>query len=247
MRPAQPLAKTGNDVERLLLAAGQGERPDAESVHKAARALGLVPRAALVAAALGVALRGSKWTSLAAWGSVSVVGVAALVVTAHAAGWIAAAPAPDRGALPAAPASIATTPAPVAADNATASIVRDEPPALTPARDARGARGAARRGVPVAAIDRLRDEAHVLDGARALLADGDASGALARLGDYDRRFAGGSLREEALLLRIESLARVGDRVAAAGLARRFVTAYPASVHAGRVEALLRELTAPRAP
>jgi hypothetical protein len=244
MRPAQPLAKTGNDVERLLLAAGQGERPDAESVHEAARALGLVPRAALVAATLGVGLRGSKWTSLAAWGSVSVVGVAALVVTAHAAGWIAAAPAPDRGALPAAPASIATAAAPVAADSAPASVAPDVQPALTPERDARGA---SRRGVPVTAIDRLRDEAHVLDGARALLADGDASGALARLGEYDRRFAGGSLREEALLLRIESLARVGDRVAAAGLARRFLTAYPASVHAGRVEALLRELTAPRAP
>ncbi len=244
MSPAQPLAKTGNDVERLLLAAGQGDCPDAESVRKAARALGLVPRAALVAATLGVALRASKWTSFAAWSSVSIVGVAAIVVAAHAGRWSAPAPAPERSALEA-PASIAPdhAPASVAADNAPPSIVADEP-APTPARDTRGA---ARRGVPGAAADRLRDEAHVLDGARALLAVGDASGALTRLGDYDRRFAGGSLREEALLLRIESLARVGDRSTAAGLARRFLTAYPASVHAERVEAVLRELTAPRAP
>jgi hypothetical protein len=245
MSPAQPLAKTGNDIERLLLAAGQGERPDAESVRRAARALGLVPRAALVAATLGLALRASKWTSFAAWSSVSVMGVAALVVAAHAGRWIAPAPAPDRGALPAAPAWIAPDPppAPVATDSAPASIVREEPPAVTPARDARGT---ARR-ISVAATDRLRDEARVLDGARALLAGGDASGALVRLGDYDRRFAGGSLREEALLLRIESLVRVGDRSTAASLARRFLTAYPASVHAERVEVVLRELTAPRAP
>jgi hypothetical protein len=150
---------------------------------------------------------------------------------------------PERGARPEAPASIAPDLAPASVtDNAPASIVADELPGPSPARDMRGA---ARR-VPVATTDRLREEAHVLDGARALLAAGDASGALARLGDYDRRFAGGSLREEALLLRIESLARV-DRSTAAALARRFLTAYPASVHAGRVEAVLRELTALRTP
>jgi hypothetical protein len=66
MNSTRPLAKTGSDVERLLLAAGADERPQAESVRKTARALGIVPRAALVAATLGVALRASKWTSIAA-------------------------------------------------------------------------------------------------------------------------------------------------------------------------------------
>ena len=71
-------------------------------------------------------------------------------------------------------------------------------------------------------------------------------GLWSQLGDYDRRFAGGSLREEALLLRIESLARAGDGATAATFARRFLKAYPTSVHVDRVAALLRELE-PRAP
>jgi hypothetical protein len=249
MKSTRPLAKTGNEVERLLLAAGAGERPDAESVRKTARALGLAPRAALVAATLGIALRASKWTSIAAWSSVSLVGVAVLVVTAHAGRSV-----PVTGveltarpqvqayvshALPASPASLGI-------DEDRAPIALDEARAPSPPRETRGA---AHHGGPIvpAAADRLRDEARAIDSARALLALGDASGALARLSDYDRRFAGGSLREEALLLRIESLVRVGDRSTAAGLARRFVTAYPASVHVERVEAVLRELTVPRAP
>ena len=44
-----------------------------------------------------------------------------------------------------------------------------------------------------------------------------------------------------------SLASTGDRTTAATLARRFLTVYPASVHAERVEAVLRELTASRGP
>ncbi len=235
MRSTRPLAETGNDVERLLLAAGAGERPDAESVRKTARALGIVPRAALVAATLGLALRAGKWTWLAAWSSISVVCVAALVVTAHAG---RSTPLAGIGSTAEAHVQAPAAPAP-------APIVLSAAPAPSAIPETRGA---ARRNVPVAAAaDRLRDEARALDGARALLALGDASGALTRLGDYERRFAGGSLREEALLLRIESLARAGDRSTAAALARRFLATYPASVHVERIEAVLRELAAPRAP
>ena len=57
----------------------------------------------------------------------------------------------------------------------------------------------------------------------------------------------GSLREEAQLLRIEALARAGDRSAASALARAFLRTYPASVHADRVAALLQEPARPKAP
>ncbi len=253
MNSTRPLAKTGSDVERLLLAAGADERPQAESVRKTARALGIVPRAALVAATLGVALRASKWTSIVAWSSVSLVSlvsVAGVVLATHAersmphAGAAVAAALDAR--MPAGPASSAAAPR-----EAAAALVPSEVPAAIARTDgaalaAGDTRWASRRVAPVAA-NRLREEAAALDGARSLLALGDAPGALARLGEYDRRFAGGSLREEALLLRIESLASTGDRTTAATLARRFLTVYPASVHAERVEAVLRELTASRGP
>jgi hypothetical protein len=259
MNSTRPLAKTGSDVERLLLAAGAGERPEAESVRRTARALGIVPRAALVAATLGVALRASKWTSIVAWSSLSLVSVAGVVLVAHAGRSMRHAGAAVAAALdarmPAAPGSSAAAPATMAAPReAAAAIVPSETPAAiargdAPALAAAETRAASRRVAPVApaAANPLRDEAVALDGARSLLALGDAPGALARLGEYDRRFAGGSLREEALLLRIESLARTGDRTTATSLARRFLTAYPASVHGERVEAVLRDLSTSRVP
>jgi outer membrane protein assembly factor BamD (BamD/ComL family) len=90
------------------------------------------------------------------------------------------------------------------------------------------------------APDGLRDQAEVLDGARALLAAGDGRGALGRVAEYDRRFPAGPLHEEALLLRIEALTRLGERGPAAALAHRFLETYPASVHGERVAALVQE-------
>jgi outer membrane protein assembly factor BamD (BamD/ComL family) len=90
--------------------------------------------------------------------------------------------------------------------------------------------------------DTLREQAARLDHVRALLQAGESNVALASLDEYDRRFAGTPLSEESLLLRIEALARRGDRSAAATLARRFLKAHPASVHADRVTALLRSVS-----
>ena len=99
MKSTRPLAKTGNDVERLLLAAGADERPGTESTHRAARALGFVPRAALVAAALATA-RAIRWSSIAAWSSVSLVGVAG-----SSPSWRTARTAVDRRLAPGLPSS----------------------------------------------------------------------------------------------------------------------------------------------
>jgi hypothetical protein len=246
MTSTRPLAKTGSDIERLLLSAGAEERPDVESVRKAARGLGLVPRAALVAATLGLALRAGRWTSLAAWGSMALVGASGIAMVAYAvrssppagAALLAAQHPPGALVLPQ-----LVSPPSRADDSLTTARATGEPAALAP-----DAHQAPRRvaSSPSAQADRLRAEAQALDAARERLARGDATGALVELGDYDRRFAGGSLREEALLLRIESLARVGDGAAATTFARRFLKAYPTSVHVDRVAALLRELE-PRTP
>lgn len=266
MNSTRPLAKTGNDVERLLLAAGAGERPDAESVRKAARGLGLVPRAALVAAALGVAFRASRWTSFATWSSVSLVGVAGIALVARAehatpraavsAAQVAAtaqhAVPATTGAAPSSPSAVEEVVLPRMSDPAPAVRAADPARPVVPEERGHAHRVAAATGGPIAPlssaqVDRLREQAEALDSARTLLASGDATGALGQLADYNRRFAGGALREEALLLRIESLARVGDRSTASALARRFLKAYPASVHADRVAALLREWSEERGP
>lgn len=246
MKSTQPLAKTGTSVERLLLAAGAEERPDAESVRKAARVLGLVPRAALVAATLGVALRASRWTSIAMWGGVSVVGVAGIALL----GYSVRAVRHVEGAtlVLGSPRSVVAAPETRPLPSPGASTAAETPAftSPTPPTDAHSAGHRAFSLAP-AAVDGLREQAKALEGVRARLALGDAEGALAQLGDYDRRFAGGALREESLLLRIEALARLGDRGTASALARRFLKTYPSSVQADRVAALLRDLSPPRTP
>ncbi len=239
MRSTRPLAKTGSDVERLLLAAGADERPDTEAVRKAASVLGLVPRAALIAATLGVTVRATRWTSVVAWGSLSLVGVAGIALVAHT----------DRSAPAVAVTAVATptwrpppAPPPEAPLPATPALAEAAP---SPPSDVHAV--ARRVAGSSAQADGLREQSEALDRVRALLAVGDAEAALARLGEYDRRYAGGPLREEAMLLRIESLARRGDRDKAAALARRFLKVYPSSVHVDRVAALLRELPEDRAP
>jgi len=237
MKSTRPLAETGNGLERLLLAAGAGERPGAESTRSAARALGFMPRAALVAAALATA-RTFKWTSLAAWTSVSLVAVAGVIVLAAHGG---------RSMVRAGIASAARTPATAPAVAAQSPLDKPASPApegtaLPLAEEAHVAR---RVSVAPSRADRLREEAEALDAVRELLKLGDAADALGQLDAYQRRFAGGALREEALLLRIEALVSAGDRTTASAVARHFLKAYPASVHVNRVAAFLGGLPEPQ--
>jgi hypothetical protein len=250
MKSTRPLAETGTTAERLLLAAGADERPDAESVRKAASALGIVPRAALTAATLTIVWRAVR-TSLTSWRSVSLAGAVGLAGAAGVAGIVI-----EHGSHTVPPAAVApvlvSADAPAVAPVPVSAVPGREAPPLTPspvelAPVAGPPRAASRRAATAGTADRLREEAEALDGARARLASGEPSAALARLGDYDRRFASGSLHEEALLLRIEALVRLQDRSAAHALATRFLATYPTSVHAGRVTQLLRDSPEEKTP
>jgi hypothetical protein len=252
----QPLRISGTEAERLLLAAGSADRPDASSVRKAAERLGLFPGPLVVLAALALVLRGAKWTSIVARGLVSLAGVAAVVAAVHALGGTtgvapnAAGPggeaASGRVGGPTARTVAASPPASeVAAD--VAAVTESAPPARPGARGQPIApKKTARATAPIEAsaepADSLGAQAERLDRARARVEAGDSNGALAALDDYDRRFAGGVLSEESSLLRIEALRRRGDTGAAKALARRFLRMYPASVHVGRVTALLHSLS-----
>jgi hypothetical protein len=86
--------------------------------------------------------------------------------------------------------------------------------------------------------DPLVDELRRLEGARARMRASAPAQALALLDAYDARHARGTLREEALALRIDTLVAL-DRVGAAReLARVFLRTYPSSVHRLHVQAQL---------
>jgi hypothetical protein len=247
MTSARQLRETGTDIERMLLSAGAAERPDADSVRRAAKVLGVVPRAALIAATLGIAIRATRWTTIAAWTSVPFVGaIGVALMTHHATAplappstLVAAAPHAAQGAPAPRMPDVKTAPVGTAAlvETARLRVVAPEPAASPP-------RASTRKTAPIASAsaDRLGEQADALDGVRALLTSGEPNGALSRLDDFDRRFAGGPLHEESQLLRIEALAREGDRTAAASLARRFLKTYPASVHVDRVAAIVQSMT-----
>lgn len=72
----------------------------------------------------------------------------------------------------------------------------------------------------------LAREARWIDAARAALARGDLSTARARLDEYDAFRRVGVLDREALVLRIEILARQGELERATALVERFAASYP---------------------
>jgi len=129
-----------------------------------------------------------------------------------------ASPAPVARAVPA-----SMIPSPVAA--ALVSPSESEPP---PARSLGEAHASRALGDQVASIDR----------ARAALAAGDAREAVAQTDDYEARFPHGSLLQEATVLRVEALLRLGDRSRAHEVGERFLAAYPTSPHAARVRQML---------
>jgi TolA-binding protein len=114
-------------------------------------------------------------------------------------------------------------PSPVAA--ALVSPSESEPP---PARSLGEAHASRALGDQVASIDR----------ARAALAAGDAREAVAQTDDNEARFPHGSLLQEATVLRVEALLRLGDRSRAHEVGERFLAAYPTSPHAARVRQML---------
>jgi hypothetical protein len=256
MSSARPLRTTGTDAERLLLAAGSAEKPDAASVRRTATALGVLPRLLVFGAAVALALRVARWTPVILRRFVPLAGVGAVAVVAY---HIAERRGPDASTRIAPSAGtvagqvgnqIDGPPAAARTAEATANVL---PPFLAASEPAaqRPRSSSAMRPIAHAVTlstsatlpaDNLREQAELLDRARARIATGDPGGGLAVLDDFDRRFGGKPLSEESLLLRIEALARRGDRNTAAALGRQFLKMYPASVHAERLSALLHSFS-----
>lgn len=84
---------------------------------------------------------------------------------------------------------------------------------------------------------RLDEETAAVAAIRAALRSGDARRAIQLVDAYEAEFASGVLAEEAMVLRIESLVRAGDRAEAARRARAFLAERPGSPYAPRLQSM----------
>jgi hypothetical protein len=238
MSDADRMLEEGSELERTLLRAGVSERPTEESVRTAARVLGLVPRAAVLAYVASLLAKGLKsWaraTVLAP--AMAVAGATAIfygAVTGHAPvhavapsvslAPVADAPPPRVVPVPDAPPVAVVVPSPSSAPVPAPSV------RLAPART---------EAAPHDPVVDVRRQVAWIDHARSLAESGDTTGALQALDGYDRTFPHGVLSEESALLRIEAVFARGDVRGASGLARRFLVEHPHSVHAAKVRSLL---------
>ena len=241
------LIEMGTDRERALLRAGVDEAPSAESVRAAARALGVVPRAALLVvaiAALRRLLRGSL--ALTAVAPALVVAGAVVAVTWTGARRPRALPAPTAfEAAPLAAPLPANPPARRPAFVPNRGPDRVTPPvSAAPAPRSIAPVATDRTGPLSPADNRLDEQVAKLNRARSLLASGDPSGALPILRDYEREFPRGAFSEESALLRIQALIARGDRALATSAGSRFLAEHPRSMHASKVRAILDDAGRP---
>ena len=232
---------SGSAVEHALLSAGASYRSSPDTHTKTLSALGLASSAALSVGVAGATTTSlvSKlgWTKLI---SMLSLGVAVIVP----AGYLAV----RHSSSTVQTAAPATAPAEVLArgEPATGSSSRETPRVEVPEQAANPPDSA--KATPVARVakpeasskaDSVAVELGVIDGVRAALARGDASGALSRLDGYAKAYPRGRLALEAEVLRIDALARSGQGAAASKRAEAFLRRFPNSVLASRVRGYIK--------
>ena len=145
------------------------------------------------------------------------------------------------------PAAVEALPVDPPATSTAPRVTRPHPQERIPVREAAPAVPSAepeappaREPEPVAASDvasRLREEALLVRRAQTMLSS-DPAGALRLTAERRRQFPGGVLGQEASVVAIEALLRLGRRQEAEAQARSFEAAHPGSVHARRMRRLL---------
>jgi hypothetical protein len=228
--------------ERALLEAGATYRCSDASRAKTIAALGIAGTAALSASTLAVA--STSWFAKIGWTKllvgVSAIGAMTAVPLTYQA-WQRHKAQSPQSSVTKAPALVPPAQAPL--NSGVSSDSESEPKSVeasttSSVQSAGSPRGAANVGRTDAPTPGLAEELASLDSARALLARGDAPGALARLDAYARVYPKGRLQLEAEVMRIDALRRNGQTGAAKKRAETFLRKYPNSVLASRVRALL---------
>ncbi|HEY3494044.1 MAG TPA: hypothetical protein VGK73_05130 [Polyangiaceae bacterium] len=227
--------------------------PDANTVERMSAALGVA-----VPVAPPPVPPASGLTAAAAGSSSSWLGVAAIVGTVGAgSAWVGLSLPGPSAAPPPVPAPVASTqsveapPSPEPERTEAPVVMPSTPaPAANPRRRRAEPEPAAPEAAPAAseaprvpmpeptdAASRLREEALLVRQAERQLAS-DPGRALALTEERRRRFPGGALGQEAEVVAIDALLRLGRRDAASARARSFEARHPGSVHARRIRALL---------
>jgi len=180
------------------------------------------------------------------------IGVAALAVWGGVHVWHRGEPARERTAVTSLTLSAANPQAPPSA----AEMEVNEPaPSIVPAIPVHSGVAASppRRPRSADAVEHAKDslpkELSLLDRARRELAGENPTLSLRLLDEYERSFPGGRLGTEATVLRIESLARAGDRAGVAAAGKAFLARHPNGPYATRVRSLMGEARpgAPESP
>jgi len=237
--------EASSELLRAMIDAAREEEPSEAAIEQALSAIGSAPLGADAltgaaeaqalaqkAAQLGAAGHGATAGLLLKWAGIGLAaGLGAAQLTEGL-------PFIDRE-----PPAVVEAPTPLRAEPRPEA--NEPPPALElkapPAKEAPRAVEAVRKAkqAPKSAAGRLAHEVAALDRARKALAKRDPRRTLVALDRYEREHRRGELLPEALLLRAEALAEMGDREAAARVARRLVGLQPNGPHAARAQALIR--------
>ena len=229
--PRRLIEETDNEVEVLLLRAGRAYQPPATVRAGTLAALGL--------GGSSLALAKSATAAVSVWSLKSWI-VTGLIVGGSTAG-LGLAVTQEQAPAPVQSRQVAVAPAKVQAQAPAAVTTQAVPAAEAPEEsappepDPEPATASPLVAKPRTAKPTLAEELAAVDAASSALRAGDGSGAMRLLDEYARRFPRGRLRLEAAVLRVEALAKTGQRAEAARRAKSFLKRYPNSVLAPRLK------------
>jgi len=249
----------GNDLERLLADSVRDDAPSRRTRRRVEAALGLgaaVSTATASTSALGATVKTGVTVGVAKWIGIATVGVA--LAGAGTASYLSkgaspqvAAPQVTAASRPATPPSAIRKQTPPAAVPIVPEPMATETPVVTEAPAPPPASVSAAKPVAAAAsvasvssiasakpAASLGDELRLLDEAHAALSAGDTSRALSLLDRHDREATKPALAPEALALRVEVYARLGDRASVTRAANQFLALYGDRPEAQRVRTIL---------
>jgi len=247
--PKRLIEQGATDFETALLQAGRRDAISEDGRRRvlSSLALGGGLLAGTVAKGASAAAKTAPHAFAGIWIKYIVVGgAAALAVWGGIQAWDHAEATRDRGRLVTPGAAAAAQSVSSLVPAATAEVERnDVAPTVAPTSAAptgaaapSGKRSRSADAPGERSKDSLPKELSLLDSARRELASGNPAFALRVLDEYESLFPNGRLDAEATVLRIESLARAGDRTHLAAAAKAFLAKHPNGPYATRVRSLI---------
>jgi hypothetical protein len=246
--PRRMSEEGATEFETALLKAGRRDAISDDGRRRVLSSFG-VGAAILTGTAATGATGIAKAAPLAAGGTVvkyiAIGGVAAVALWGGVRAWNGREAPRGHGQVIAQPISGSTESAAESPPRATAEVEAKElGPVIATANPATTGAGPAVKRLRSAdapserSKDSLPKELSLLDRVRRELASGNPRLAHRLLDEYEGLFPNGRLATEATVLRIESLARAGDRAGVAAVGKEFLTRHPNGPYATRVRSMM---------